>query len=276
MSHRPPNPSAFATPAQPIAAASAIHTDDLGLVTGWATIHASDAQRLPLYFARPETLGPYPVALVVHEIFGLPEYIRDVVRRLAKAGYFALAPSLHFRHGDPTAISRVERLRSEILPKLSDAQVLADLDSSFDWAVSQGGDDRRLGLSGFGWGGRIAWLHAAHQPRLKAAVAWYGELAGECGPLTPRQPMDVLAELRAPVLGLYGGRDSSIAPATLALAQEKLADLGSPSRIEIYPQAGHAFHADYRPSYRAEDAADAWRRMLQWFGVHGLAAEPVA
>lgn len=270
MSQGPIAHKGFANAVQPISAASVIHTDASGLLTGSAVIPAADGQALPIYYARPEQLAVPPVVLVVQEIFGLHEHIKDVVRRLAKLGYFAVAAELYVRQGDPSGIESIEALLAGIVSKVADGQVLSDLDTTLAWAVAQGGNPERVGMTGFCWGGRITWLYAAHQPRLKAAVAWYGRLMGQPSPLTPRHPIDVIGELGAPVLGLYGGQDIGIPLDTVARVREGLAAIGSPSRIEVYPGAPHAFHADYRPSYRAADAANGWQKLQAWFRGFGL------
>ena len=270
MSQNPAEHKGFASAVQPVTASTLIHTDTEGLLSGSANLQAADGQSLPIYYARPEAPGAHSVVLVVQEIFGLHEHIKDVVRRLAKLGYFAVAAELYFRQGDAASIDSIEGLLAGIVGKVPDAQVLADLDTTMAWAGAQGGDIDRLGVTGFCWGGRITWLYAAHQPRVKAAVAWYGRLTGETSALTPRHPVEVLGELKAPVLGLYGGQDGSIPLDTVALVQQGLEAIHSLSRIEVYPDAPHAFYADYRPSYRTADAADGWQQLQAWFRRFGL------
>lgn len=272
MSQTPPNQNSsnFAPAAQPVSGATVIHTDAIGLATGMVEIDAPDGRKLPAYFARPEGVTAPPVVLVVQEIFGVHEHIKDVARRLARLGYFAVAPELYFRQGDPSTIGDIERLRVEIVNRVPDAQVLGDLDASMAWAGDQGGDLDRLGIVGFCWGGRIVWLYAAHEPRLRVAAAWYGRLIGPATPTSPRHPLEVAAELKAPVLGLYGGQDAGIPLDTITRMNDSLYALGSASHIKLYPEAPHAFYADYRPSYRAADAADGWQSMLAWFRQHGL------
>jgi carboxymethylenebutenolidase len=208
--------------------------------------------------------------LVVQEIFGLHEYIRDVARRLAKLGYLAIAPDLYFRQGDATTYTDTEALRADIVNKVPDEQVMADLDACYAWSREAGGDPARLGITGFCWGGRITWLYAAHQSRLKAAVAWYGKLTGPKNALQPRQPLDVSGQLKAPVLGLYGSEDPSIPMPQVEELRGDLKKANSASQVLVYPGAPHAFHADYRPSYRPEAAEDGWQRMKAWFAQNGL------
>lgn len=260
----------FALAVQPVHAA--ILTPATGLETNQLSL-PTPSGKLPLYYARPAARGnaPLPVVLVVQEIFGVHEHIKDVCRRFAKLGYFALAPELYFRQGDPSRIESIPELLKQIVSKVPDTQVLDDLDRSLAWAGGMGGDTRRAGITGFCWGGRITWLYAAHNPQLKAAVAWYGKLSGPESALTPRHPLDIAAGLTVPVLGLYGGQDQSIPLQDVEAMRQALAKGPSGSEIVVYPDAGHAFHADYRPSYRAADAADGWARLQAWFGEHGLA-----
>jgi len=222
-----------------------------------------------VYFASPEGRGPFPILLVIQEIFGLHEHIRDVARRFAKAGYLAIAPELFFRLGRPQDAASVDELRANFVAKAPDATVLSDLDACLAWAEAQGGDAGRVAATGFCWGGRITWLYAAHQPKLRAAVAWYGRLAGPTDPLHPRHPIDLATDLKAPVLGLYGAEDPGIPLADLERLMSALAAAKSPSAVHVYPGAPHAFFADYRPSYRADAAQDGWRRTLDWFRNHG-------
>lgn len=259
----------FALAVQPIAA-SAILTDGDGLSAGAVEIPTGPAV-MPGYMAKPATAGgPLPVVLVVQEIFGVHEHIRDLCRRLAKAGYLAVAPELYFRQGDPSKVASIGELLSGLVSKVPDSQVLADLDATLAWAGGHGGDVKRAAVTGFCWGGRQAWLYAAHNPALKAVAAWYGRLQGEAGANTPRQPLDVVAQLHAPVLGLYGGLDKGIPLESVGKMKAALRAAGKPSEIVVYPEADHGFNADYRPTYNAAAAADAWRRMLQWFKQHGV------
>ena len=258
----------FAKAAQP-PAATTISTPADGLAVGWQRVVVEGGE-LPIYVARPIGAGPFPVVLVVQEIFGVHEHITDVARRLAKLGYLAIAPELFFRRGDPRTAPDGESLRRDFVTPTGDAQVLADLDRTLAWAVANGGAADRIALTGFCWGGRIAWLYAAHQPQLKAAVAWYGRLSGDATALQPRHPLQIAGELKAPVLGLYGGKDQGIPLTAVEGLRSALAAAGSPSTIEVYPEAPHAFFADYRPSYRPEAAADGWRRLQEWLIRYGV------
>lgn len=255
----------FALAVRPALGQSVIHTSAEGLVAGEVTVQAPDGLALSAYRAQPMGKGPFPTVLVVQEIFGVHEYIRDVCRRLARQGYQAVAPNLFQRQGDPASQASVADILSAIVGKVPDAQVMGDLDACAAWAAANGGDAARLGITGFCWGGRITWLYAAHNPRLKAAVAWYGRLIGAPNALTPQHPIDVVASLHAPVLGLYGGKDQGIPVSDVDDMRADLAKAGKRAELVVYPESGHAFHADYRPSYRAEDAADGWARLLAWF-----------
>lgn len=259
-------PSPFAAAVLPIAAA-AIFTDQRGLIAGEVSIPAGDV-RIPAYRARPEAGGTFPVVLVIQEIFGLHEHIRDLCRRLAKDGYLAVAPSLYFRQGDVLNIPDIPRIVSEVVSKVPDAQVIADLDATVRWAEGEKGDTSRLAATGFCWGGRQVWLYAAHNPQLRAGAAWYGRLVGNQTPLTPRNPVDVAAALKAPVIGFYGGKDAGI---PLDTVEQMRAGIKPPSEIVVYDDAGHGFNADYRPSYNEAAARDAWQRMVDFFRTHGAA-----
>lgn len=258
----------FALAVQPVQATT-IRTEATGLDHGDTTIAIGTAQ-LPAYYARPAKGTGLPTVLVVQEIFGVHEYIRDVCRRLARQGYLAVAPELYFRQGDPARLDNVGAILETIVAKVPDAQVLGDLDACAAWAAEHGGDPGRLAITGFCWGGRIAWLYAAHNPRLKAAVAWYGRLDGAPSPLTPEHPIDVAGRLHAPVLGLYGGQDQGIPADDVAAMREALARAGKPAEFVVYPDAPHAFHADYRPSYRKTEAEDGERRLFDWLRRHGV------
>jgi carboxymethylenebutenolidase len=258
----------FARAVQPVNAQTLITTDARGLTAGAVTIPAASGE-LPAYRAMPRPGKSFPVVLVVHEIFGVHEHIRDVCRRLAKLGYLALAPELFARQGDVAALADIDAIRA-VVARVPDAQVLGDLDAAATWAAAHGGDGRRLGITGFCWGGRIVWLYAAHNARLQAGVAWYGRLFGGADALHPRQPLDVAASLKAPVLGLYGGADQGIPVETVELMRDELKAAGGASEIVLYPDAPHAFFADYRPSYRRQPAEDGWRRLQQWFARHGV------
>ena len=254
----------FALAVQPVQASTVISTDASGLDAGSAAVKASGGE-LPIYYARPAQGDKLPVVLVVQEIFGVHEHIRDVCRRLAKQGYLAIAPELFFRQGDPTKLENVADILSSIVSKVPDAQVMADLDACAEWAATRGGDAARLAITGFCWGGRITWLYAAHNPRLKAGVAWYGRLDGAPSDNQPRHPIDIAANLNAPVLGLYGGQDQGIPLDDVEAMREAIKAAGKPSDIVVYPDAPHAFHADYRPSFRKTEAEDGWKRLLEWF-----------
>ncbi len=262
----------FALAVQPVMAQTAISTDAKGLTAGEVQVPVKDGQ-LVAYRAAPAGKGKAPVVLVVSEIFGAHEYIRDVCRRLAKQGYFAIAPELFARQGDPRQITSIPDIQAKITSRTPDAQVFADLDACVAWAGKQGGEIGRLAITGFCWGGRITWLYAAMNPQVKAGVAWYGRLVGPENEFTPRYPAQLAGSLKAPVLGLYGGLDAGI-PLETVEAMEAALKQGSPaaqgSQIHVYDNAPHAFHADYRPSYRKEEAEDGWQRMLAWFRKHGM------
>jgi carboxymethylenebutenolidase len=235
-----------------------------------ADIELSNAAgKFTAYTAQPKGDGPFPVVLLVHEIFAVHEHIRDVARRLAKLGYLVVAPDLFIRQGEVKNLASFDEIRP-IVYRVPDAQVLADLDTTLEWAVAHGGDGERIAITGFCWGGRIAWLYAAHQPRLKAAVAWYGRLTGEPNVNQPQHPINVAAQLYAPVLGLYGGEDTGISLDSVSAVQAVLSNANSPSRFIIYPTAPHAFYADYRPSYHAAAAKDGWQKLQNWFQQHGV------
>jgi carboxymethylenebutenolidase len=263
----------FAAAALPVMAQTAIKTDASGLSVGEVDVPVGSF-KMPAYFAVPAGKTKAPVVLVISEIFGVHEYIADVARRFAKQGYFAVAPDLFARHGDPQSYGEIAKLMAEVVSKVSDAQAMADLDACLAWAGGQGADASKVAVTGFCWGGRITWLYAAHGPAVKAGVAWYGRLVGNATPLTPRHPVELTAELKAPVLGLYGGQDTGIPLDTVERMKVALA-AGSAeakaSRFEVYPDAPHAFHADYRPSFRKAAAEDGWRRCLEWFATHGVA-----
>ena len=259
----------FALAVQPVMAQTAVHTDALGLVAGEVKIPVADGE-MPAYRAKPAGNGPFPVVLVVQEIFGVHEYIRDVCRRLAHLGYLAVAPELYARQGDVSKMADIQEIISTVVARVPDAQVLSDLDATAAWAAGDGGDGARIGITGFCWGGRIAWLYAAHKPTLKAAVAWYGKLDGPRNDMTPAWPLDLAASIKPPVLGLYGGQDQGIPLADVDRMRDALGKAGSHSQLHVYPGAGHAFHADYRPSYRKEAAEDGWQRLTAWFRENGL------
>ncbi|WP_293766004.1 dienelactone hydrolase family protein [uncultured Aquitalea sp.] len=257
----------FALAVQPVTA-EAIATDSQGLNAGPVTIGKDS---LPAYMARPiEHAGKLPVVLVVQEIFGVHEHIQDICRRLAKLGYLAIAPELYFRQGDPRAVADIPTLMSKIVSKVPDAQVLGDLDATLAWGEKQGGDANRAAITGFCWGGRITWLYAAHNPSIKAGVAWYGKLVGDKTELQPRQAVDIAPSLSVPVLGLYGGKDGGIPLDSVEAMRSALSAGKSGSEIVVYPEAGHAFNADYRPSYVESAARDGWQRLIAWLESHGM------
>ncbi|MBC5784197.1 dienelactone hydrolase family protein [Ramlibacter sp. USB13] len=262
----------YAAAAGPLMAQTAIRTPADGLVAGEITYEVNGFQ-VPAYRAAPAGRTGLPVVLVIHEIFGVHEYIADTARRFARAGYLAIAPELFARQGDPGSYGEIAKLQAEIVSKTPDAQVMADLDGALKWAAANGGDAGKAGITGFCWGGRITWLYAAHAP-VKAGVAWYGRLVGTPNALLPRNPIDLAGSLKAPVLGLYGGDDAGIPLDTVDKMKAGLAQ-GSPaaraSQFVVYPDAPHAFHADYRPSYRQGPADDGWKRALAWFAAHGVA-----
>jgi len=262
----------YALAAMPIMAQTAIKTDAQGLEVGEVMVKFGGDQ-VPVYRAKPAGVKNAPVVLVISEIFGVHEYIADTARRLAKAGYYAMAPDLFFRQGDPSMYGEMAKLMAEVVSKVPDAQAMADLDACVAHAQSEGADASRLAITGFCWGGRITWLYAAHQPKLKTGVAWYGRLVGKATATSPKHPLDLVGQMKAPVLGLYGGQDTGIPVKTVEDMKQALAKVAGPaskSEFVIYPDAPHAFHADYRPSYRADAAADGWKRMLAWFKQHGV------
>jgi len=265
--------SGFAAAVLPIAAQTAIKTDIAGLTVGEVTIPVGGF-KMPAYRAAPAGKAHAPVVLVVSEIFGVHEYIADVARRFAKVGYFAVAPELFVRQGDAGSYGEIAKLVSEVIAKVPDAQVMGDLDATVAWAGTQGADASKLAITGFCWGGRITWLYDAHNPGVKAAVAWYGRLVGAPNPLQPTQPVELAGQLAGPVLGLYGGADGGIALTTVEQMKTALRDgsaAAKRSEFVVYPDAPHAFHADYRPSYRQAAAVDGWQRCLAWLGAHGVA-----
>jgi carboxymethylenebutenolidase len=260
----------FALAVRPVSAETIV-TDAAGLTAGEVMIPTGDGN-IPAYRAMPSQGRAFPVVLVVQEIFGVHEHIKDVCRRFAKLGYLAVAPELYARQGDVSKLSDIDEIR-KIVAKVSDAQVLADLDAAVAWVKASGeGNVEKLGITGFCWGGRIVWLYAEHSAQLKAGVAWYGRLVGKASELQPKHPIDVAANLKAPVLGLYGGNDQGIPLETVEQMRTALKAANSPSQIIVYPDTPHAFHADYRASYRKEPAEDGWNRLQAWFKQHGAAS----
>lgn len=267
----------YAAATLPVLAQTAIKTPTDGLSVGEVSIDVAGF-KMPALRAQPAGKTGLPVVLVLSEIFGVHEYIADTAVRLARAGYLAIAPELFVRQGDAQSYGEMAKLMSEVIAKVPDAQVLGDLDAAVAWAAANGGDTSKLAVTGFCWGGRQTWLYAAHQPKVKAGVAWYGRLVGDSTALTPRHPLDVAAQLKAPVLGLYGGADTGIALDTVERMKAALAAAGAQgnaaagaSQFVVYPDAPHAFHADYRPSFRKDAAEDGWKRALAWLRQHGVA-----
>ena len=267
----------YAATALPIMAQTAIKTSSDGLKTG-ETTYEVNGFKVPAFYAAPAGKTNLPVILVIQEIFGVHEYIADTVRRFAKAGYLAIAPELYARQGDPGAYSEMAKLIAEVVAKVPDEQVMADLDGAVKWAGANGGNPRKVGITGFCWGGRITWLYAAQSKNVKAGVAWYGRLIGQASALTPKHPVDLASGIKAPVLGLYGGQDSGIPLTTVNQMKDALADAGAKgnqaakaSEFVVYKDAPHAFHADYRPSYRKAAADEGFQRALDWFKTYGVA-----
>ena len=261
----------YAASVLPVCAQTAIKTSAEGLTVGDVHFEVNGFQ-VPAYRAAPEGKKNLPVVLVISEIFGVHDYIADTCRRLAKEGYLAIAPDLFARQGDPMSYGEIAKLQSEIISKVPDAQVMADLDATVKWAGANGGDVAKVAITGFCWGGRITWLYSAHGP-VKAGVAWYGRLVGDSTPVTPKHAIDLVPILKAPVLGLYGEKDSGIPLDTVDKMKDALKQgsaAAKQSEFHIYADAPHAFHADYRPSYRKEAAEDGWKRMLAWFKKHGV------
>lgn len=259
----------FALAVQPLAA-DPIATPATGLDAGEVQIPVADGH-IPGYRARPAGKTGEGVILVTQEIFGVHEHIRDLCRRFAHLGYYAIAPELYARQGNPASYTDIAKLVEEIVMKVPDAQVMSDLDATTAFAASEHADAAKLGITGFCWGGRIVWLYAAHSAAVKAGVAFYGRLVAKTSDLMPKNPIDLAGNLKAPVLGLYGGQDQGIPLNTVEQMQAALAAAGSASKIEVYPNAGHGFMADYRDSYLPEVAKDAWGKMLAWFKANGVA-----
>lgn len=260
----------FAAATLPVSAHTVIATDDAGLSTGWHDV-VVDGQAMAVFRAQPENMTNPPVLLLISEIFGVHEHIADVARRFAKQGYLAIAPDLFVRQGDPTSVPDIPSLMKGIIARTPDAAVMADLDACVAWAAASGGNVDRLSITGWCWGGRIAWLYAAHNPRVKAGVAWYGRLVGEASAIRPQHPINIARTLKVPVLGLYGGKDATIPLSTVEAMEGELAHGSSKSELVVYPQAGHAFYADNRPSYVEADARDGFKRSLEWLEANGAA-----
>ena len=257
----------YALAAGPVQAQTAIVTDTQGLSAGMVNIRTGDGRQMPAYYARPAQGSKFATVIVVQEIFGVHEYIKDTCRRLAKIGYLAVAPEYYFRQGNPAAAPDIPTIQRDIVARVPDAQVLADTDAAVAWAGGPvgRGETSRLGITGFCWGGRIVWLYAAHNQNLRAGVAWYGVLTGPTNEMRTSHPLAQVARINAPILGLYGGADQGIPNDTVDQMRAALRAGGKPSEIVTYPDMPHAFHADYRPSYREAAARDGWRRLEVWF-----------
>ena len=254
-------------------AQTAIKTSSEGLTAGEFVVEVNGF-KVRSYRAAPAGKTNLPVVLVVQEIFGVHEYIADTCRRFAKMGYMAIATELFDRQGDPTKYNAVPDLIKEVVSKVPDAQVMTDLDAMVKWAGANGGDTSKVAVTGFCWGGRITWLYAAHNPSVKAGVAWYGRLLGATNDLTPKNPIDLVASISGPVLGLYGGADTGIPVDTVDKMKEALkggSAAAKKSEFVVYEGAPHAFHADYRPSFRQQPAEDGFKRAVDWFKANGVA-----
>ena len=263
----------YAASVLPVMAQTAIKTPTEGLTVGEVTIDVQGF-KMPAYRAMPAGGKNLPVVLVLSEIFGVHEHIADITHRFARLGYLAIAPELFVRQGDAQSYAEMAKLIAEVISKVPDAQVTGDLDATLNWAGAHGGDLTRVGVTGFCWGGRQTWLYAAHSPRIKAGVAWYGRVVGSQNALTPSNPIDIAGRLNGPVLGLYGGADTGIPLDGVEQMKAALAAGNANSKASqfvVYPEAPHAFHADYRGSYRKEAAEDGWRRCVAWMRQHGVA-----
>ena len=263
----------YAATAGAAVAQTAIKTSMDGLTAGEVMVDVAGF-KVPAYVALPAGKTNLPVVLVVSEVFGVHEYIADTARRFAKAGYLAIAPELFMRQGDPTKYNVIADLIREVVSKVPDSQAMADLDAVVAWAGKNGGDASKVAVTGFCWGGRITWLYSAHSKNVKAGVAWYGRLVGAPNELQPKNPVDLVGSLNGPVLGLYGGADTGIPLDTVERMKTALAGgsaAAKKSEFVVYDGAPHAFHADYRPSYRAEPAADGFKRCIDWFKANGVA-----
>lgn len=258
----------FAAAVVPVSAET-ITTDNKGLAVGEVKIKVSDGE-IPAYYAMPIGGKNLPTVLVVQEIFGVHEHLRDICRRFAKEGYLAVAPELYARQGDVSKLKEIKDIFA-VASKVPDSQVMADLDATFAWAEKNGGNASKVAVTGFCWGGRITWMYAAHNPRLKAGVAWYGGLVRPASPLSPTHPIDIAPTLKVPVLGLYGDADTGIPFDTVEKMREALKQAGSASEIVLYDDTPHGFYADYRPSYRPNEANDGWKRLMAWFRKYGAA-----
>jgi len=262
----------FAAATTPISAQTVIHTDDKGLTAGEVKIPVSDGE-IPAYRAMPDKGKNFPVVIVVHEIFGVHEWIQDVCRRFAKLGYMAVAPALYARQGDVKDLKDPRDLNMKIFSQIPDTQSMTDIDSTLAWAAKNGGSSKKTSITGFCWGGRIVWMYAAHNPKIKAGAAWYGRVVptpnSPVNAAQPQTPIDHAKELKVPVIGFYGGLDKGITVDGVQRMQEELKKGRSRSEIIVYPNADHGFHADYRPSYNKQASDDAWAKLLDWFDKHG-------
>jgi len=250
--------------------AQAIHTDTIGMDAGETKV-PTDEGDLPAYYARPQGAGPFPILLVMEEAFGVHEHIKDICRRLAKLGYLAVATEYYARIGDLSKMTDPEQIQRDVISRAPDAQMMSDMDATVSWAAANHGDPARLGIVGFCRGGRATWLYAAHSSQLKAAVAWYGQVATPDTDIQPKNPIDIAADLKCPLLGLYGGKDTVNPIASIREAEENAKKAGKTVEIVIFPDAPHGFNADYRPSYREADAKKAWGLMMDWFRKYGVA-----
>lgn len=259
----------FALAVRPVSAQT-ITTDSDSLLAQEVKIPVADGE-MPAYLAHPVEGSSFPVVLVVQEIFGVHEHIKDVCRRLAKLGYLAVAPELFARQGDVSSMTDINEIITKVVNKVPDAQVMADLDATINWVGKYSkGDVSHLAITGFCWGGRITWLYCAHNPQVKAGVAWYGKLTGTASEMQPTHPVDIASQLKVPVLGLYGGKDNSISLDSVERMKKLLANGDSRSDIQVYADAPHAFFADYRPSYNKQAAEDGWKRLQDWLASHGM------
>lgn len=260
-------PAGFALAVQPVSGQT-ITTNTDGITAGEVKVPVADGE-MPAYRAFPNKGKNFPVVVVVQEIFGVHEHIKDLCRRLAKKGHYAIAPALFARQGDPAKIQDMQVLVRDIVSKVPDAQVMTDIDSTLAFADRNEGNGKKAAITGFCWGGRIVWLYAVHNPKIKAGAAWYGRMEGQSSPLQPNHPIDFASKLKVPILGLYGGKDQGIPQSSIGKMREALKAGTSKSNIILYASAQHGFNADYRPSYGKVDAEDAWARMLAWFKKNG-------
>jgi carboxymethylenebutenolidase len=263
----------FAAAVSPVQAQTRITTDNKGLIEGEVKIPVADGE-IPAYRAMPDTKNKnFPIVLVVHEIFGVHEWIQDVSRRFAKLGYMAVAPALYARQGDVKTITQIQELQRDIFSKIPDTQAMSDLDATVAWAKKNSGNAKKLSITGFCWGGRIVWLYSAHNKDVDAGAAWYGRLMSDPkapkNPVQPGMPIDIAKDLKVPVIGFYGGLDQGIPLDSVQRMQDELKKGKSKSEIIVYPNAQHGFHADYRPSFNKESSEDAWQKLQDWFKKNG-------